>query len=582
MRSYVDPIINAAVISQIDLRRDLASLLTLDFPERFLPTFLHEGTHHACFMSPLGTTLALLRMRAYRRATALRTRPEADHWDLLEDVLRQEVTMELLRPLSEGLACFSELDSVPGKSNVITTPMTSTFFNFGGPDHELKTQAILREHGPNLFLFSLLYRARLDPDLAQRRENVLAGKFPMRFGGHLAGYMALKNIWAGAKAKSDRAHDAELFSMYLRSFFYDDYALIAVLLDDSASEHNAANAIGAYILGRLKQLITLDWEAALENFEREFGRTAPSGRVDAHLVHPLPSGLSNDRHLHDIGVKGLESLVSELIDISADVSELFEVEDQDLVRRLMCNFDARRLRKRELLCLGSLEAEIEVNTHGRVFVRPQNSGLPDNLPIFNVEAMEGTKEGKDHGSLEFYLIPSDNARASAIVRGRELVHVHFEGPVSSVRREQLSDLFGTRAKDLAIIGEQEANLEFVIARDSIRFVRDQAKKTAPEGIEHLYRWLTTLPIKDDRWKSAADALSSGGFFKLCGSDGDFIRGLAFLGVASSVNRNKAELIEIAKCRELDLVELQNKAGRIEAETGFPTILEAGEEIAVLV
>jgi hypothetical protein len=33
MTSYVDPIINAAVISQIDLRRDLANLMQLDFPE---------------------------------------------------------------------------------------------------------------------------------------------------------------------------------------------------------------------------------------------------------------------------------------------------------------------------------------------------------------------------------------------------------------------------------------------------------------------------------------------------------------------------------------------------------------------
>ena len=79
MTSYVDPIINAAVISQIDMRRDYARLLQLDFPEIYLPTFLHECTHHACFTSPLGTALALLRMRAYRRATRLRTQPEEDH-----------------------------------------------------------------------------------------------------------------------------------------------------------------------------------------------------------------------------------------------------------------------------------------------------------------------------------------------------------------------------------------------------------------------------------------------------------------------------------------------------------------------
>jgi hypothetical protein len=80
----------------------------------------------------------------------------------------------------------------------------------------VKAEAVIREHGVNFFLFSLLYRARLDPDLSQRRENVLAGRFPMKFGGHLAGYMALKNIWRTAKEKSGRAHDPELFGSPLR------------------------------------------------------------------------------------------------------------------------------------------------------------------------------------------------------------------------------------------------------------------------------------------------------------------------------------------------------------------------------
>jgi hypothetical protein len=130
-------------------------------------------------MSPLGTALALLRMRAYRRAARLRTCPADDdeRWELLEDVLRQETTMEALRPLAEGLACFSELDSVPGKSNVLTVPMGSTFANFGGLEKKISSQDI------NLFLYSLLYRARLSPDLTQRRENVLASDFTVESGG---------------------------------------------------------------------------------------------------------------------------------------------------------------------------------------------------------------------------------------------------------------------------------------------------------------------------------------------------------------------------------------------------------------
>ena len=574
MRSYVDPIINAAVISQIELGRDLGKLLQLDFPEIFLPTFLHEGTHHACFQSPLGTALALLRMRAYRRATHLRTRPSEDHWDLLEDVLRQEATMELLRPISEGLACFSEFDSVPGTSNVITTPMLSTFFYFGGIDHELKAKGVIAEHSVNLFLFSLLYRARLDPTLSQRRENVLAGHFAVKFGGHLPGYMAIKNLWRNAKAKSRLAEDAELFSMYLRSFFYDDYGFVAVLLDESLSEHNAVNAICRYFVGRQKQLIALEWDPALKQFEEQFGRKFSPYRIaeHRHLMHVLAGGLQNNSDLHERGLVRLEKLVSELIDD----------EGLDEIQKLMCAFDLIRLQKRELFCLGSLEADIEVNAYHRVIVRPRESGLSEGMPLVAAPALEDVKEGKGQGSVEFYLIPADNARVSAIVRGRELVHVHFEGPISEARCRQLYSVFGTRSSDLRIIEQQEANLEFVIARDSIGLVRDQAKITAPQAIDELHRWLATMWVNGDRWRLAAEVLAGGGVFELCGNDGDFIRGLAFLGVASSVNRNKSELADLSKNCGIDLVELCRKAKIIEATTGFPTIIETQDEVIALV
>jgi hypothetical protein len=82
--------------------------------------------------------------------------------------MRQEATIELMRPLAEGMACFTELDSVPGKSNVLSVPMRSAYFYFDASQDEIK------KSGTDIFLFSLLYRARMDPELTQRREAVLA------------------------------------------------------------------------------------------------------------------------------------------------------------------------------------------------------------------------------------------------------------------------------------------------------------------------------------------------------------------------------------------------------------------------
>ncbi len=358
----------------------------------------------------------------------------------------------------------------------------------------------------------------------------------------------------------------------MRSYFYDDYGFIAVLLDGSRSEHKAANAIADYFLSRLKQLLKLDWDTALHEFEKHFGRTVPSTQETINLLHPLPGGLCNDARLHAQGVEELERLVCEVAD----------TEQTDLVQRLMCQLDAQRLQKRQLLCLGSLEAEIEVNIHDRVSVWPKDSGLPHKVPTFNASAMEGVREGTASGSLEFYLLPNDHARASTIIREHEVVYVNFDGELGDEQKKQLTLLFGTRARDLKMIEEQEANLEIVVADDAIRIVRAQAKKTAPEGIEQLYRWLTTIPIEDDRWNEAAQKLSSGGFFRLCDNDGDFIRGLSFLGVVSSVNPDKTEIAELARARGFDLEELLRQAKALEAATGFPTIREVDGKIVVLV
>jgi hypothetical protein len=480
MWSYVDPITNTTVISQVDLRRDFASFLQLKFPETLLPTFLHEGTHHACFLSPVGTTLALLRMRAYRRATSLRAgKTSQDEWDLLEDVLRQEATMEVLRPISEGIACFAELDSMPGDSDVLTVPMSSAFFHFGGTENEFKSHTSLTKSGPDLFLFALLHRMRLDEEVSRRREAVLNAKVPSIFGGHLAGYMGLKTIWMRARRGSSLAWDAELFSSYLRSYVFDDYGLVATILDPGKREHNAANEIANYVLRRMNQLLTMDWESALKEYARTNDSTVLHKGLTGQRVHTTPGGLNNDRRLHDLGLSRLDELMEEID--SSDRS--------DEVDWLMRQFDLQRLQKRQLLCLGSLDAKVVVNCHDRVIAYPMEGTTASELPIFAGEVRSGVLAGEGGGSVEFYLIPTEHSRAFAVIREREVVHVHFEGPIKESRRQQLTQLFGTRSNDLRILQEQEANLEHVIASNAIRFVRTLARSTIPRESINCIRCL---------------------------------------------------------------------------------------------
>lgn len=561
MVSYVDPITNTAVFSQVDLRQHLVDFIKLDFPERLLPTFLHESTHHACFLSPVGATLALLRMRTYRRSEQLTTNPDADEWELLEDVLRQEGTMEVLRPLSEGLACFAELDSIPGESNVLTTPMASTFFLFGGRDHALKSAEIIEKYGPGFFLYSLLYRARTDEEVFRRREAVLNASFRSSSGGHLAGYMTLKALWARAKRTSDLAWDSELFSKFVRSYFYDDFGMVAKILDPTKKEHNAVNAIAQYILERMSQLFGLDWDATLRKYLEDDDDAGYRTHDFGSVAYPSPAGINVDDDRRSLGMGRLDGLLAELGDPKCPS------ERESLMRRR----DLLRMQKRELLCLGSLDLHVVTNAHDRVLIYPLEGPRPQEYPIYAVQALDGIDVGDGPGSMEIYLIPTENSRASAIVRGGQVVHVHFEGPINEARQNHFTELFGSRSEELRILDEQEKTLNSAIGESVINFVRAQALTTIPAGVDQLYSVTSTFNFPAEKREFAVSRLMEGGLRSLCDRDEDFIHALAMAGSAGSVTTQKSELEEIASENGIDLMAMLEKANFLEQRTGLSTL-----------
>jgi hypothetical protein len=324
----------------------------------------------------------------------------------------------------------------------------------------------------------------------------------------------------------------------------------------------------------------LDWDASLAEFEKHSGRTEMIGSPPARLVCPISGGIGADTALAALGRERAYRLYSELFDEHDSQSS------EDFWRRLegvMRRFDRMRLQKRELLCLGSLEAQIEVNAYQRVIARPLESGEPAERPTYAANAIDGVAPGTSNGSLEFYVIPHEFVRVSAVVRDWELVHVHFEGaPISKQRQDQLKELLGTRTRDLKIIREQEENLEAVIAANAIGIMRSELKASIPKVAGTHYGWLATLDVDQALWESTARLLREGGFFGLCGEDPELISGLAFLGVASSVCRDKSELVAIGKEHGVDVEAICAKAKVVEAATGLRLVIEAKGEVLSII
>jgi hypothetical protein len=174
------------------------------------------------------------------------------------------------------------------------------------------------------------------------------------------------------------------------------------------------------------------------------------------------------------------------------------------------------------------------------------------------------------------------SRALVVSRAREVVFVHYEGPINDRRKQELQELFGSRTKDLKIVKEQEANLEHVISKEAIRIVRDNLKKTSVARIDEIYAWLATLHVDKAQWQKVADELQKGGVFKLLNENSDLLRGFAFLGVASSVEHSDEELSRLALQQDVDLDFTLKSLRQIEQAKGMPLLVAAdGRTLALI-
>jgi hypothetical protein len=246
-RSHTDTLTNVVVLSALDIGRHFDEIVERDLPIGTLPTFLHEATHHWCLDTPVGIALHLLSMRARRAAVAAHAGSVTHDagWDLLDIVVRYELVRDFMRPLSEGIALFAEHDAIPGATKVISTPLVTTGAlygrgyafseseTFGGLPYVLAAARVSREH-------------------VRRKAGLLLESMTCDKGGYLPGYLLVKHLWGIACTTSSLFLDSDFFLQYLRAHMFNDWVLVARLLDDSVKDVGAMQGIAEHIAGRLR------------------------------------------------------------------------------------------------------------------------------------------------------------------------------------------------------------------------------------------------------------------------------------------------------------------------------------------
>jgi hypothetical protein len=594
-KSFVDPVSNLTVLSSIDLTRDIVNLIQLKFPEMALPAFLHEITHHWCFLSPVGSVLSLLSLRAYRSAILIAASQSKEVADILrysmgeiqisppfqgysvadfqKDMIRYETALNILRPLAEGMALFAEYDATPDLSaegvallggeeasydevsDIISIPMEWAVICFSrnqASDKEIEHLILER------FLM-LLYRMRLSENFSTKRDSLLVRPLAYKDGGYLPGYLTVKNLWNAGRQYCKKLTDSDLFLTYIRNYFYNDFGFVAAILEPDIELSWIADSITWYFRKRVENFLNSDLSLEISLFEEKSKRKSE--------LYEQIEGIAVDHALSLIGRKRFKKLLSEINDTEASSNEL----DTILCTRSMWMFA-----QREIMCIGSFAVDVNVNEN-RYVQATVNGKL-----IYSAPALKDVSIGKGKGSLEINLSHAGHFIAMSVSREGYVVSNIFLGDVTEQVRQQFEnylidcprqDSEAQIDKDMIDTASETDHLQ-----GNINYIREMFLYAHNE----LYKQWATWHVAEDCRKNCIEKMEEEGFWGLFEQNSDAIRGLAILGLTTSFRMDKDRVKKVFSAQNLDFEATVASIRSFENKSQFRCLVEREDEIFCLV
>lgn len=322
-QSWNDLLTNETFVQPLNDLVQPAHLIGRAVPPVAIPSLLHELAHHSCLCSAVGTALAATDMKARRLAES---GGEEDLRRASTIVLTNRAVVELYRPLLEGLALFAEFDALPGPSRIVSRPLLFTARHTSGPEKSSEWE---------LALVKTLIDARQMRVSIERRRNLL-GTGLRDPGGHQLGYQYVKT-WGWWASQWPIFYDPDFVLFFLSEYFWNDYELAAMLLDEHPREEVLpSKAVFEYCIHRLASI--LDGETAWE----EIGAHFEQAMLDYELGPALGPGIHlGPLALPESGQTAGRARLQEFLDA-------LPIEDK------------RALSRRSLLHLASLAVETEL------------------------------------------------------------------------------------------------------------------------------------------------------------------------------------------------------------------------------
>ncbi|BAZ33651.1 hypothetical protein NIES4074_61650 (plasmid) [Cylindrospermum sp. NIES-4074] len=510
-RSLTDPFTNSVILAPVNLQAHLGNILKYKFPKICLPAFLHEATHHWCFHSPVGITLTLLQFRAWRKAAVLIVDGSAagiDAYDVLDDFLRCNITIKLLRPLSEGMAVFTECDVIPTTSEIISTPMFWASLLFVAEEamkfNPSEIETLLRD---------LLTQMRLTEMFADRKSSYLLQSMTCGSGGYLPGYLTVKNLWIEAARRCSRFYDTDFFLTYLRSYIYEDFGLIAHLLNSNTKDIGATSKIYQYLVERVNAFCSHDLETGSATLERAIVERRAFDDDDWFQAIP---NLASDTSLWNLGYERWMEMLRELKEIEpldAAVSARLALQDQ------------WTLAQRELMCVGRLDVSISISESNRVIVKKD-----EHLFLSGPAVNEKYAGRKGEGSVEVFISPSKGFVATVVNLDEDVVMTYFSRDPGRDIQEQF---LRYRTNVLLAVHENELKLNLVkdfLENYDTSGILDFEDKRFSKRIDEWYG-NTALPLVPSAdLASRLEEMKTDGFFPILSKNVSLVKTLALVGL----------------------------------------------------
>jgi hypothetical protein len=248
------------------------------FPTKYFPLLIHEITHHWCFASAVGNSLFLLRERAASLMAHTDINSPRTGQLLCQTVMRYNVAMSILAPLIEGIALFSEFDSLLGGSRSLSSPSSACFVLFLPRD--------IRDIDNLKDSWRQVRRSlRISDEGIARKALVLSGPLGLTpRADYLRGYLCVRSLYRRALLRNEQFRDSDFFLTYFRHVFFGDCKLASLLLEQSTEVESWIRRFFGYIMTKIHWIVDDQERIITDEFDKLVAGETYNAQSHGHLV----------------------------------------------------------------------------------------------------------------------------------------------------------------------------------------------------------------------------------------------------------------------------------------------------------